>query len=479
MRYILMLVLLAILSVSVASAAYTVPDRAPESEQRIASMELNQSAGNMTGDDYLIALMYAYVNDSLTLYETKEQGDSFKRMQEEASSKFDEYSAIYYDPRLDNKLALLMVYSAVCDGDCSHGSGSSHYAMPQQGWFDLFVYEIFYNDSELHIAYPHTGSSIGISDAINKARGAYYTRVKEDAEREAARKEKEEEQLRMQQEMEAEQLRDQQENEARQIALDAYYKNASENYSTKIADLLNESNINEALNLSNESIGALVSPYRNIMMINRGDIYMRLGRYSDAIESYKSAQTDFTYSNESVEYKESVNQSFLDNKWDSIAEVKIGIAYDNVRAQVVAQLRDLRDAPDAKRLLVGHTDGKKYTVRVLNYTGLDWGIDYFVFVNLSAYNDIKTTDMTSYQESSIPVCIDIFGALFSDPKISNVSIQVNTSYYDKFGHIMERPYMTAALNSKTAKQIGDWSAFKQYIGTDVSKFEQVIDLKVI
>ena len=55
---------------SVCGYAAAVPDRSQESEQRIASMELNQSAGNMTGDDYLIALMYASIDDRLVLFET-------------------------------------------------------------------------------------------------------------------------------------------------------------------------------------------------------------------------------------------------------------------------------------------------------------------------------------------------------------------------------------------------------------------------
>jgi tetratricopeptide (TPR) repeat protein len=344
--------------------------------------------------------------------------------------------------------------------------------MPAQGWIDLLVYEIFHNDSELHVAYPHTGSSIGISDDINSARTAHKTRVKEDAEREAARKEKE-----------TEQLSKQQENAARQIALDANYKNISENYSTKIADLLNQSDINEALNLSNESIGALVSPYSNIMMITQGDIYMRLGKYQDAIESYNTAQTDFTYSNESAEYKNSIHRDFVENKWDRIVEMKIGIAKQNISEQMLAQIHDLRDAPDAKRLLAGHDQGRKYTVTMLNYTFLSSTIGsklgYAVLVNVSAYDDPKATDVTKYMWKNIPMCIDMFAALFSDKKVSNVRIQTNESYFDKFGHIQERPFMIASLDNATATQIGDWATFKQYVGTDVSKFEQVIDLKVI
>jgi predicted negative regulator of RcsB-dependent stress response len=458
---------------SVGSAAYTEPDRSPESEQRIASMEINQSAGNMTGDDYLIALIYAYIDDSLTLSKTHEEGDSFKRMQEEASSKFSEYRGIYYNNDLDNQLQNMMVYSAECDsGDCI-GRGSYHNVMPAQGWIDLLVYEIFHNDSELGVMYPHkVGSSIGISDDINKARTAYKTRITEEAQREVKQENKA-----------AEQLRVQQENAARQTILDANYKNIFENYSTKIANLLNQSDFNEALNLSNESISALVSPYSNIMMITQGDIYMRLGKYQDAIDSYNSAQTDFTYSNESAEYKNSIRRDFVEKKWDRIVEMKIGIAKQNIREQMLAQLHDLRNAPDAKRLLAGHDQGRKYTVTMLNYTFLSSTIGsklgYAVLVNVSAYDDPKATDVTKYLETNIPMCIDMFAALFSDKKVSNVRIQTNESYFDKFGHIQERQFMTASLDNATAMQIGDWATFKQYVGTDVSKFEQVIDLKVI
>jgi len=465
LRSVQVLGLLLILFMSVASTAYAVPDRSSESEQRIASMELNQSAGNMTGDDYIIALMYAYADDSVTLYNTHKRGTSFESLQEEASSKFGEYRGIYYGTQFANKLENMEVMSAECDGggyDCN----SKHPVIPRQGFVDLVVYEIFHNDSELREAYPHTGSSADISDDINSARTEYKNRIAEEAQREAKQEKKA-----------AEQLRGQQENAARQTSLDAYYKNASENYSTKITDLLNQSNFNEALNVSNESISALVSPYSNIMMITQGDIYMRLGRYQDAIESYKSAQTEFTYSNESAEYKNGIRRDFVEKKWDRIVEMKIGIAEQNISEQINAQIHDLRDAPDAKRLLVGHDQGRRYTVGEENYTFMGKG--YVAFVNVSAYDDPKATDVTKYMETNIPMCIDMFAALFSDKRISDVRIQTNESYFDKFGHIKERPFMIASLDNATATQIGDWATFKQYVGTDVSKFEQVIDLKVI
>jgi hypothetical protein len=33
------------------------------------------------------------------------------------------------------------------------------------------------------------------------------------------------------------------------------------------------------------------------------------------------------------------------------------------------------------------------------------------------------------------------------------------------------------LNNETAAKIGEWEPFKKYIGTDMSRFEQVIDIK--
>lgn len=98
---------------------------------------------------------------------------------------------------------------------------------------------------------------------------------------------------------------------------------------------------------------------------------------------------------------------------------------------------------------------------------------------MSAYNDPKASDVTEYIGTSIPMCIDMFAGLFSDKKVSDVRVQTNASYFDKFGHIQERTVMIASLDNATATQIGDWNAFKQYVGADVSKFEQVIDLKVI
>lgn len=224
-------------------------DDVSESEQRIASMELNQSAGNMTGDDYLIALIYAFIDDTLVLYETHKRGDSFERLKEEASSKFSEYRSIYDDTRFTSKIDNMITMASLRrDAGGAIVSGSSAPVMPEQNRINLLIYEAFHNDSELRVLYPNTGSSIGISDGINNARAAYQTRIVEEAEREEKQKKRA-----------SEQLSEQQENEARQIALDSHYKHVYENYSTELADLINQSRLSDAFNRSNEAIGNLVT----------------------------------------------------------------------------------------------------------------------------------------------------------------------------------------------------------------------------
>ena len=189
-------------------------------------------------------------------------------------------------------------------------------------------------------------------------------------------------------------MREQQENEARQVALDAHYKNISEKYSTELTNLLNQSRFSDALNLSNETIGNLVSPYSNIMMINQGDIYVRMGMYEAAIESYINAQNNFKYSNDSADYKENITQDF-ENNWDRILQMKTGMALEYRAEQLHAMaFDDLRDAPNVKQLLSGHiSNTPNYDFRVINYTAPDYSdIDhpgYWVQINISAYDDPK------------------------------------------------------------------------------------------
>lgn len=61
-------------------------------------------------------------------------------------------------------------------------------------------------------------------------------------------------------------------------------------------------------------------------------------------------------------------QNFVENKWDRVAEMKIGIAQQNIDAQINAKIHDLRDVPNVKMLLTGHDHDRQYTVNVENYT---------------------------------------------------------------------------------------------------------------
>lgn len=479
-----------------ALAASSVPERNQESEQRIASMEVNQSAGNMTGEDYIIALIYAYFNDKVESYITQKEGDSFEQLQEEASSKYGEYRSIYYGSQFANKLGQMSTASMECDGggyDCS----TKHPVIPRQGFIDLFVYEVFHNDSELNDAYPHTGSSVGISEKINEARSAYNARIKEEAEREAARKEKE-----------ANRLKKQEENAARQAALDAHYKALFDNTTNELQKLVNDSEnttnstlkedkLLDALFLTSNASSKSVSPYRNILAIYSGDILVKMGTLNNnrtnavniinSLERYEYATTNFTYSNESEDYQKVIYKDFIDN-WGRIVQMKTGIAEDRLKEELHAMLTDSRDAPNVKLLLSGHIN-KKYEVTVFNCTepmiikafeASDYPYadqpGYWVQVNISAYNNPESSNIDEYVVQNIPICIDIFSSLFSDERISMVYIQLNETYYDRFGHTEERPVMIASLNNVTATEIGDWPAFKKYIGKDMERFKQVVEV---
>ena len=466
-----------------ALAASSVPERNQESEQRIASMEVNQSAGNMTGEDYIIALIYAYFNDKVESYITQKEGDSFEQLREEASSKYGEYRSIYYGSQFANKLGQMSTASMECDGggyDCS----TKHPVIPRQGFIDLFVYEVFHNDSELNDAYPHTGSSIGISEKINEARSAYNARIKEEAEREAARKEKE-----------ANRLKKQEENAAHQAALDAHYKALYENTTKELNNLANGSTnvtydqLADVLRLVNNSSKSLVSPYSNMMMVREGDILVQMSMLKGnqtnirnialAFDRYNSALTNFTYSNDSSDYQNGIYQDFAD-KYIGLIDVKKGIAEDRLMHEIYALGNDLRDAPNAKQLLSGRID-KKYELMTYNFTdplirASSEHPGYLVQVNLSAYNDPESSNTDEYVIQNIPTFIDIFSSLFRDDRISVVFVQLNETYYDRFGHTEERPVMIAGLNNVTATEIGDWPAFKKYIGKDMERFKQVVEV---
>lgn len=461
--------LIALVGLCIVLAIYSCSavDYVSESEQRIASMELNQSAGNMTGDDYVIALIYAYMQDvrndsSKWMY----PGPIFKSIEEEALLKFPEYESVYM--LLDNGRGSIdtdLMEMLLVPPNFATGRKCENMSEVPESNIIRAIYHVFSENG----------------DVTNKARVKYQTRIAEEAELKEMQEKREAELKEMQKKKVTEQLRKQQENEARQVALDAHYKNVSENYSTELTNLLNQSRFEDAINLSNEAIENLVTPYSNIMMINQGDIYVSMGMYEAAIESYMSARNNFVYSNESADYKENINQDF-ENNWNRIIQMKAGMALEYRAEQLHAMaFDDLRDAPNVKQLLSGHINIQNYNFMVINYTAPDYSdIDdpgYWVQINISAYNDPEETDDTEYLRKNIPICVDMFTALFSDEQISKVFIQLNESYLDKFGHTLESPSITMRLNNATAAKIGDWKSFKKYIGTDMSRFEEVIDIK--
>ena len=284
-----------------------VPPLIPSSEQRIASMEANRSAGNMTGDDYLVALVFAYINDTLKqgqeiivwkdgiptklayINDTLKQGQErtsteSSNLLNELETKFPEYSGIY--EIMHTGLEVMMENSAT-----NYSSGNRctlTFVMPPQRYIDKEIDNIF-------------GSTAGIGhigDAYIKGHcAAVHSRLKEEAQQRA-----------MQREEEAKQQKARQEKMYNQLALDAHYKNLSENYTANITSLLNQSKLSDALNLSNEATKNLVSPYSNIMMISRGDIYASMGSFEDAIESYQNAQNKFSYDNDSTDYQNKIQQ---------------------------------------------------------------------------------------------------------------------------------------------------------------------------
>ena len=456
----------------------------PSSEQRIVSMELNRSASNMTGDDYLVAYTFAFIDDAVTNQPPMSEGYSAdEAILDELVAKFPEYDLPEVRTKINSKLYWMMWISAkripIEYADASGVVYNNRYqglegpeqaivwTQPTQDHLDKTFFEIFGRD-------VYDGLNEG--GQIDVAREAVQKRLTEEAHQRALQREKEEQRRALQLE-----------GENRQRALDAHYKGLFGNYSQDLTNFLNvsgldsslngsdlnESSLNQALNLSNEAIEALVSPHRNVMMINQGDIYTRMGRYEDAIESYNSAKTDFTYSNDSADYQNKLRQDFEQDKWGRIADMKIGIANQKISEQIYAKIHDLRDAPDVRQLLSGHVNGKNYSANVENHTYA--GKSYQVYINLSASNDPKNDTADSLVD--IPTYIDMFSALFNDERISEVHIRTNEAYFDKFGHILEKPRMDITLDNRTAMQIGDWNTFKHYIGTDVYRFREVADME--
>ncbi|MGD0952984.1 MAG: hypothetical protein ABR985_11435 [Methanotrichaceae archaeon] len=416
-------------------------------EQRIISYEINKSAGNMTGDDYVIALIYAtlegYRNNSCS---------TCSQIEDEIKAKFPEYNVAAENAGV----AAAMTMSS-----------------------EEQIQNI--NIDKIEITQPIINKviqSVFSSDYLSNARAAVQACFAEQAHQRELDIQREA----IQQAAERKKAEQIEENKSNQLALDAHYKSLSENYTANVTALLNQSKFNDALNLSNDAITNLVSPYSNIMMISRGDIYTSMGRYAEAIGSFQSAQANFTYDNDSIDYQNEIQQDF-ERDWNTITNYKTNLATQKLNDQINAMKHDLRNAPDVKQLLSGHDGGRKYSVNVENDTYAGRG--YAVRVNLSAINepidptnqtdiDIKRTEDT---KAFVPVCIDMFGGLFADKRISLVCIHNNETYLDRFGHKKESDEWWACMSNKTATRVGSWSDFKQYVGTDMTKLSSVASVE--
>jgi hypothetical protein len=451
-----------------------VPPLIPSSEQRIASMQINRSAGNMTGDDYIVALVFAYINDSegrIWNVDKQDRLPNYEKLYEETKAKFPEYGLLgdpyNIGPEAIPRILFGMMLDSGTRSPTTTGGYSITYVMPLQGYIDKAIYDIF--DPDKYIISP---------SASTKA----YARLKEEARQQAMQREGEAKQQAAQQENEIKQRAAQQEKMYNQLALDAHYKNLSANYTANLTILLNQSNFADALNLSNDAIKNLVSPYSNIMMISKGDIYTSMGRFEDAIQSDQNAQKEFTYDNESADYQNKVQQDFK-RDWNTIVLYKTNLARQKLNDQIIAKKHDLRNAPNVNQLLSGHNGGRKYSVNVENDSYIGGG--YLVSINLSAVNKpidptnktdvyIKTSDDT---RTFVQICIDMFGGLFADNRVAYACIQNNETYLDRFGHENEVAVSQACMDNKTATRVGNWNDFKQYVGTDMNKLSSVASMK--
>jgi hypothetical protein len=414
-------------------------------EQRIISMEINKSAGNMTGDDYIIALIYAslegYRNNSCS---------TCPQIEDEIKAKFPEYTQA-----AENAEVVV--------------------AMTMSSEEQIQRVDI----AKIEITQPLINKviqSVFSSDYLLNARAAVQARFAEQAHKNELELQREA----IPQASERKKEEERQTNATKQTELDTYFKNRYDEYMANIT-ALNES---EVLNATNY-IADLPSPYLNMMFVTRGDILVRMGKYSDAIDNYNLAREHFEYDNESKDYEKIVNSEF-DRDWGTIISYKVNVAKQKLNDQINAKKHDLRNAPNVKQLLSGHDGGRKYSVDVENDTYAGRG--YSVRVNLSAINKpIDPTNETDIiikkSEDSkvfVPVCIDMFGGLFADKRISLVCIHNNeTSYLDRFGNKKESDEWWACMSNKTATQIGNWNDFKQYVGTDMTKLSSVASVMYV
>ncbi len=456
-----LITLIGLVLLLIAGLSNAVSDKTPE--QRIISYEINKSAGNMTGDDHIIALIYAYLQD----YKAENLGKSLADIQvvaldggvnfisahSEAESNFPEYGGIY--DHINDMMGQKMNYRAGYNGFRQYDPNN----VPQVV-IDGAIQDVFSQTA-----------------AINAAHVAVQARLAEEAHQRNLDRQREE----IRQTAELEREKQQHANVIKQQELDAFYNNRYKEYMQNVTLLNDSGNFSAAFSLP---YAYLPSPYRNMIRITEGDILMHMGRYSDAIHYYNETQ-DFYFDNDengSIEDHNKIRQDFEIN-WSKIIDYKIGFAQKKLSDQIEAKKHDLRDAPNVKQLLSGHDRGRKYSINVENDTFIGVGRGYLVRINLSAIN--KPIDLTNETDVKIkisddtkavvPLCFDMFGALFADKRIEWVIVQNNETYLDSFGQKNEEWVWRIGMTNHTATKIGNWDDFKQYVGTDYSKLANVCE----
>jgi len=457
-----LITLIGLVLLLIAGSSNAVSDKTPE--QRIISYEINKSAGNMTGDDYVIALVYAYLQDYKAENLGKRSneirvvaldgGVNFTSVHLEAESNFPEYGKIY--GQINSMMGQDVNYRTD-DGFRQYDPNN----VPQEA-IDGAIQQVFNQ-----------------ADIINAAHVAVQARLVEEADQKDLDRQREE----IRQTAELEREKQQHANVIKQQELDAFYNNRYNEYMRNVTKLNDSGNFSDAFNLS---CAYLPSPYLNMMRIAEGDILMHMGRYSDAIIYYNETQDFYWDNNEnySIEDLNRIRQDFETN-WSKIIDYKKGFAQKKLSDQIEAKKHDLRNAPNVKQLLNGHDLGRKYSIYVENDT-FGVGRGYLVFISLPTIN--KPIDLTNETDVKIkvaddikavvPLCLDMFGALFADKRIEWVIVQNNETYLDSFGHKNEEWVWQIGMTNHTATKIGNWNDFKQYVGTDYSKLASVCEYHI-